>query len=73
LKLTILFGGASFEHEISIVSAITIKDKLSQFDLSYIFCDTDHIFYMVDAESMKAKTFSSAAYKKMPQLYCSTF
>ena len=68
MKLTILFGGASFEHEISIVSAITLKEKLSSAKLTFIFCDTDHTFYRVEAEKMKAKLFSSGAYKKMPQL-----
>ena len=68
MKLTILFGGASFEHEISIVSAITIKEKLASFDLTFIFCDTDHSFYLIDASKMKAKTFSSGEHKKMPQL-----
>jgi D-alanine-D-alanine ligase len=68
LKLTILFGGASFEHEISIVSAITVKEKLSNFDLSFIFCDTDHLFYSIEASNMKASTFSKGSYKKMPQL-----
>lgn len=68
MKLTILFGGASFEHEISIVSAITLKGKLSGFDLSFIFCDQDHSFYLVDASKMKAVTFSKGEHKKMPQL-----
>ncbi|WP_297485417.1 D-alanine--D-alanine ligase [Sulfurimonas sp.] len=68
MKLTILFGGASFEHEISIVSAITIKEKLASFDLTFIFCDTDHSFYLIDTSKMKAKTFSSGEHKKMPQL-----
>jgi len=68
LKLTILFGGASFEHEISVVSAITIKEKLSDFDLSFIFCDGDHKFYLIDANKMKATTFSKAEHKKMPEL-----
>jgi len=71
LKLTILFGGASFEHEISIVSAITLKEKLSQFSLTFVFCDTDHTFYSIDASKMKAKTFSSGEYKKLPQLMLS--
>ena len=68
MKLTILFGGASFEHEISIVSAITVKEKLSSFDLNFIFCDTDHLFYLIDASKMKATTFSKGEYKQMPQL-----
>jgi len=68
LKLTILFGGASFEHEISIVSAITLKQKLTQFDLTFVFCDQDHAFYLIEASKMKAITFSKGAHKKMPKL-----
>lgn len=68
MKLNILFGGASYEHEISIVSAITVKEKLSGFDLSFIFCDQDHTFYAIPAEKMKAKTFSNGEHKKMPKL-----
>jgi len=68
LKLSILFGGASFEHAISIVSAITLKEKLSGFELNFIFLDQEHIFYLIDSESMKAKLFSSGDYKKKPQL-----
>jgi len=68
LKLTILFGGASFEHEISIVSAITVKEKLSNFNLCFVFCDSDHSFYLIPQEDMKAVTFSKGTYKKKPQL-----
>jgi len=68
LKLTILFGGASFEHEISIVSAITLKEKLGGFDLYFVFCDSNHLFYLIDKRDMKATTFSRGEYKKMPQL-----
>ena len=68
MKLTILFGGASFEHEISIVSAITLKEKLSGFDLSFIFCDQDHSFYLIEPSKMKANTFSKGEHKKMPKL-----
>ncbi len=66
MKLTILFGGASFEHEISIVSAITLKEKLQDFDLNFIFCDNEHKFYLIDNSKMKATTFSKGEYKKMP-------
>ncbi|MDF1879437.1 D-alanine--D-alanine ligase [Sulfurimonas sp. SAG-AH-194-C20] len=68
MKLTILFGGASFEHEISIVSAITIKEKLASFDLSFVFCDGDHKFYLIDEKKMKSTTFSTKEHKKMPEL-----
>jgi len=69
LNLAILFGGASYEHEISIVSAITLKDKLSSLDLEFIFLDQDHTFYYIDASKMDAKTFSSGTYKKSPVLH----
>ena len=68
MKLMILFGGASFEHEISIVSAITLKEKLSGVDLSFVFCDSDHKFYLIDSSKMKATTFSKGEHKKMPLL-----
>nr|AOR51278.1 D-alanyl-alanine synthetase A [uncultured bacterium pBF1] len=68
MKLAILFGGASYEHEISIVSAITVKGKLRGFDLSFIFCDQDHRFYLVEDSKMKAITFSRGEHLKMPQI-----
>ena len=68
MNLTIIFGGASYEHEISIVSAITIKEKLKNFQLTFVFCDSDHTFYLIEATKMKAITFSKGEYKKMPQL-----
>ncbi len=71
MKLTILFGGASYEHEISIVSAITVMQKLPSFDINLIFCDEEHHFYKIDKKEMKAKSFSSAKYKKMPLLHVS--
>ncbi len=68
MNLAILFGGASYEHEISIVSAITLKQKLSSYDLSFVFLDQDHRFYLIDTSMMDAKTFSSGVYKKMTPL-----
>jgi len=68
LKLAILFGGASYEHEISIVSAVTMKEKLKTFELTFIFCDQDHRFYRIAPEAMMAKSFASGAYAKMPRL-----
>ena len=68
MKLAIVFGGASFEHEISIVSAITVMEKLPRFELTFIFCDQDHTFYLIDRPNMKAKYFASGDYKKAPLL-----
>lgn len=39
MKIAILFGGLSFEHEISIVSSIAMKDVL-QDDLIYFYVDS---------------------------------
>jgi D-alanine-D-alanine ligase len=70
VKLAILFGGASYEHEISIVSAITVKGKLeSRFELSFIFCDQDHTFYRIEPSKMKAVTFSRGEHRKMARLH----
>lgn len=38
MKFGIVFGGVSFEHEISIVSAIAVKKAL-KCELSFIFVD----------------------------------
>lgn len=68
MNVSILFGGASYEHEISIISAITLKDKLSALELSFIFLDQDHTFYLIEAKKMNAKNFSEGSYKKAPKL-----
>ena len=69
MQLIILFGGASYEHEISIVSATTLKEKLQDhMNLEFVFCDVDHTLYHVHAKDMKAKTFSSGQYKKFAKL-----
>lgn len=68
MKLAILFGGSSFEHEISIVSAITMKKVFKHTTLSFIFVDAQRDFYTIDAENMKSKYFSSGSYKKAKKL-----
>ncbi len=67
LKIALLFGGVSYEHEISIVSAIALKDVIKSEKL-YIFCDKNREFFLIDEEKMKSKTFSSGEYKKFPKL-----
>ena len=68
MKIAILFGGSSFEHEISIVSAITMKKVLKKSELVYIFVDKDRDFYLVDTKEINSKLFSSGDYKKGKQL-----
>ncbi len=68
MKIAIIFGGSSYEHEISIVSAITMKKVLKKSELSFIFVDKDRDLYLIDKEAMKSKHFSSGEYKKGKKL-----
>ena len=64
MKIAIVFGGSSYEHEISIVSAITLKKVLSSDELIFIFLSADREFYLIEAQNMKSSYFSSYEYKK---------
>ncbi len=64
MRLAIVFGGSSYEHEISIVSAITLKNILKSFDLKFIFLDANRDFYLINKDNMKSKFFSSKEYLK---------
>ncbi|MCF6207431.1 MAG: D-alanine--D-alanine ligase [Sulfurovum sp.] len=68
MNIAILFGGSSFEHEISIVSAITMKKVLKKSTITYIFVDANREFYLIDTEKINSKLFSSGEYKKSKQL-----
>lgn len=63
MKIGIVFGGKSFEHEISIVSSIAMKDVLKN-ELIYIFLDQDRTFYHIPTPTIKSKLFSSGEFKK---------
>lgn len=64
----VVFGGASWEHEISIVSAIAIKKALKA-NLKFIFVDSLREFYLIEPNDMRANFFSSKKYKKCKKLY----
>jgi D-alanine-D-alanine ligase len=68
MNLTILFGGSSYEHEISIVSAITLKKVLKRSTLQFVFVDALRDFYLIDPDKMTSKLFSSGDYKKSKKL-----
>jgi len=68
MNISIMFGGSSYEHEISIVSAITMKKVLSKVNLSFIFADKDRNLFLIDSDNMKSKYFSSGDYKKAKSL-----
>ena len=68
MRLAIVFGGQSFEHEISIVSAIAIKNLLKNLKV-FIFLDQDRRFYLIDSKDMRADFFSKAKFKKNKELF----
>lgn len=63
MKIGIVFGGKSFEHEISIVSSIAMKDVLKD-ELVYIFLDQDRTLYHIPTNTITSKLFSSGEFKK---------
>ncbi len=68
MNIVILFGGSSYEHEVSIVSAITMKKVLKRSSLQFVFVDAKRDFYLIDSSKMKSKYFSSGDYKKSKKL-----
>lgn len=64
----VIFGANSYEHEISIVSAIVLKKVLKE-KLEFIYCDENKEFFLIDENKMNAKTFSSKEYKNQKQIY----
>jgi D-alanine-D-alanine ligase len=66
-KIAIVFGSQSFEHEISIVSAITMKKVLNS-EIIYIFIDKHREFYLIPTDIIKSNLFSSGKYKKYDKL-----
>jgi D-alanine-D-alanine ligase len=66
-KIGIVFGSLSFEHEISIVSAIAMKDVIKK-NLFYIFIDKHREFYQIPVKKIKSSLFSSSEYKKCEKL-----
>ncbi len=68
MTFCLIFGGSSYEHEISIVSAITLKEKIKKHNLKFIFVDQFRDFYLIEKENMKSKYFASGEYNKSPKL-----
>lgn len=66
MAVSVLFGGKSYEHEISIVSTISLA-KVIEIE-HFIFLDCDHQFYLIPSSLMNSKTFSSGEYKKCKKL-----
>ena len=67
MKIAIVFGGVSFEHEISIVSSIAMKDVLNK-ELVYLFLDASRDMYHIPTNIIKSKLFSTGEYKKFDKV-----
>jgi D-alanine-D-alanine ligase len=67
-KIAILFGSVSYEHEISIVSAIAMKKVINN-ELIFIFIDKNRDFYHIPTDTITSKVFSSGEYKKYDKLH----
>ncbi|AXK48618.1 D-alanine--D-alanine ligase [Aliarcobacter trophiarum LMG 25534] len=68
MKIAILFGGLSFEHEISIVSSIAMKDILKD-ELIYLYIDGKRDIYEIPTQKINSKLFSSGEYRKFDRAY----
>ena len=66
MNFIVVFGGISYEHEISIVSAIALKKELNI--AHFVFIDAENNLYLIPQESMTSKHFSSGKYKKDAKL-----
>lgn len=67
MEFIVIFGGESWEHEISIVSAITLKKELKNI-AHFVFIDAENEAYLVPHDMMKSTHFSTLAYKKDAKL-----
>lgn len=70
MNLSIIFGGISYEHEISIVSTIAMTQKLGKNIkiAHFIFLDSNHDFYLIESNNMKSKYFSTLSYKQAKKI-----
>lgn len=67
MRLSLIFGGKSYEHEISIVSAISLAKKLDIIE-HFIFLDHKHRFFLIPKDKMKSDTFSKREYEQCKRI-----
>ncbi|MEA3315799.1 MAG: D-alanine--D-alanine ligase, partial [Campylobacterota bacterium] len=63
MKFIVLFGSKSYEHEISIISAISMQ-KVIKDEIIYIFIDKNRKMYHIPNNIIKSTIFSSGEYQK---------
>lgn len=64
MRISVVFGGVSFEHEISIVSAIALKKVLGNDIAHFIFLDSTHRFWLIPSKKMKSSFFANGEYSQ---------
>lgn len=67
MRIGILFGGASFENEISIITAYQLNKRLAdEYDIHLIYVNLKNEFY--NADKLKLNDFKRNNYKKLKKL-----
>lgn len=67
MKIGIIFGGKSFEHDISIVTAYQLKKKLAKdYNIHLIYVNINGDFY--NADKLMIEDFKNEKYKKLRKL-----
>lgn len=67
MRLGILFGGASYEHEISIITAYQLKKKIEKdYEIHLLYVDLDKKIY--NADKMQLNDFKLSQHKKLKKL-----
>lgn len=68
MKIGILFGGNSLEHEISIVTAYSLKKRLeARYDILMLYMDFDNNLF--NANKLSFDDFKNNNYKKLKKTY----
>lgn len=68
MNFCVIFGGKSFEHEISIISAITLKNILKNQISFFVFCDFNNNFFLINHADMHVNFFAKHEYKHARKL-----
>ncbi|MDE6240951.1 MAG: ATP-grasp domain-containing protein [Anaeroplasmataceae bacterium] len=67
MKLGIIFGGASFEHEISIITAYQLKKKIEkEYEIHLLYVNLEGKIF--NADKMQLNDFKHSQYKKLKKL-----
>lgn len=71
-NILLVFGGVSYEHDISIVTAFQIykKTRLDDYNLVLLYVSRDGRFFVCDAKKVKLKDFSKENFSEKYKGFC---